>query len=169
MAATNKELFEQSNAAFAESFDKGHLESPPARQILVLTCMDARIDPIKTLGLDIGDAHVVRNAGGRASGDALRSITISQRLLGTKEVHIIHHTDCGMLTFKNDDLVAKIEADLGTEAKDAASGKDFLTFTNLEKSVRDDIQTVKDNPLVAPGTIVHGYIYDVRTGAVKEV
>ena len=128
--------FLAANEAYADSFDQGNLPMPPGRRVAILTCMDARLHPEKFLGLDVGDAHIIRNAGGRASHDALRSLVISQRLLGTNEIVVIHHTDCGMVTFQNSDLVAKIQADLGADA----SGWDFLPFSDLETSVRDDVQ-----------------------------
>lgn len=109
---------------------------------------------------------MIRNAGGRASEDALRSLTISQRLLGTTEIHIIHHTDCGMLTFSNEDLRKKIKADLGT---DVPVDRDFLPFSDLEKSVRDDVHTVRTSNIVAPGTPVFGFVYDVTDGKLKPV
>src|SRR6266571_7645937 len=105
--------FQKANDAYASSFSKGNLPMPPGKQVAVLTCMDARLDPARFLGLEEGDAHVIRNAGGRASEDAIRSLVISERLLGTNEIVVIHHTDCGMMTFRNEDLVTKIRADLG--------------------------------------------------------
>ncbi|KAG2485672.1 hypothetical protein HYH03_015644 [Edaphochlamys debaryana] len=157
--------FLRNNADFAAKFEDGSLPLPPARQALVLACMDARLHPEKVLGIRIGACHCVRNAGGRASDDAIRSIAISQRLLGTKEVHIVHHTDCGMLTFTNDQIAAKIKTDLGVDV----AGRDFLPFPDLDQSVRDDVAIVKASPLVAPGTVVHGYVYDVTTGKVRVV
>ena len=121
--------FIEANSEYARSFDKGGLPMPPARKVAVVTCMDARILPSRVLGLEEGDAHVIRNAGGRAQ-DALRSLIISQRLLGTREVVVIHHTDCGMLTFKNEDLRAQVKRELGADA----SGIDFLPFADVEKS-----------------------------------
>src|SRR5947199_1605275 len=124
MSVTDELL--QSNESYAAGFTKGDLAMPPARQTTVVTCMDARLLPSRFLGLEEGDAHVIRNAGGRAQ-DALRSIVISQRLLGTKEVVVIHHTDCGMLTFKNEDLRAQVKRELGADA----SGIDFLPFADV--------------------------------------
>src|SRR3954454_10146867 len=136
------------NADYAAKFDKGHLPLPPARGVAIVACMDARIVPAGALGLAEGDAHVIRNAGGRASADAIRSLAISQQLLGTREVVIIHHTDCGMLTFSNDQLRDKLKAELGADA----SGIDFLPFSDLEQSVRDDVATVRNSPLLLPDT-----------------
>lgn len=131
----------------------------------MLACMDARLHVEKVFGVANGACHCVRNAGGRASDDALRSIAISQRLLGTKEVHIVHHTGCGMLTFSNEQLAHKIKEDLGVDV----AGRDFLPFSDLDASVRDDVKTVKESPLVAPDTSVYGYVYDVETGLIRTV
>ena len=127
--------------------------------------MDARLDPQAFLGLGLGDAHVIRNAGGRVSDDALRSLVISQRLLGTNEVVVIHHTDCGMMSFENEDLRQKIQTDLGADA----SGWDFLTFSDLEESVREDVQAVRRSELVAEDVAVYGAVYEVETGRLREV
>ncbi|EFJ47613.1 hypothetical protein VOLCADRAFT_61240 [Volvox carteri f. nagariensis] len=157
--------FLENNAQYAAEFNDGQLPLPPARHALVLACMDARLHVEKVLGIKNGACHCVRNAGGRASDDALRSIVISQRLLGTKEVHIIHHTDCGMLTFTNEQLAVKIKEELGVDVGD----RDFLPFPDLHQSVLDDIRTVRESPLVAPGTRVQGYIYEVETGKLRVV
>ena len=129
----------EANQRFAESFDKGELEIPPARNIAVLTCIDARIDPAKALGLEIGDAHVIRNAGGRATDDAVRSLLISSWLLGTREFLVIHHTDCGMAKF-TDEAVAEIIAE---RCGEDVSELDFLTFSDLDQSVRDDVDRIR--------------------------
>jgi len=153
------------NRAFSAGFDQGHLPMPPARQVAVLACMDARLHPEKFLGLEVGDAHVTRNAGGRASDDAVRSLIISLRLLGTREFLVIHHTDCGMLTFSNEELQGKLQADTGADA----SGIDFLPFADLEESVREDVRRIKGSPFISDDIAVSGFIYDVRTGLLKEV
>ena len=153
------------NERYAADFAKGDLPAPPARRLAVLTCMDARLDPAKALGLAEGDAHVIRNAGGRASDDALRSLVISQQLLGTREVLVIHHTDCGMLTFTNEQLRAKLARDLNADA----SGIDFLPFSDLEESVRQDVATIRSSPLIPDDIPVRGFVYDVRTGRLREV
>jgi carbonic anhydrase len=155
----------QANEQFAQTFDKGDLPMPPARHVAVLACMDARLHPEKFLGLDIGDAHVIRNAGGRASDDALRSLIISSRLLGTNEYIVIHHTDCGMLTFSNEDLRRTLREETGRDA----SAIDFLPFSDLEESVREDIRRIRENPFIPEGIPVRGFIYDVRTGQLQEV
>lgn len=150
----------QANEEYAREFEHGHLPMPPARQAAVLTCMDARLHPEKFLGLDVGDAHVIRNAGGRASDDAIRSLIISSHLLGTKEYLVIHHTDCGMLTFSNEDLQGKLKEATGADA----SHIDFLPFSDLEGSVRDDVKRIQDDPHIPAGVSVRGFVYDVRTG-----
>ena len=154
----------QNNQSYAANFDKGDLAMPPGKQVAVVACMDARLIPTRALGLEEGEAHVIRNAGGRAQ-DALRSLVISQRLLGTREVLVIHHTDCGMLTFSNDDLYAKVQDDLGADASDI----DFLPFPDVEQSVRDDVEFLKDSPLIPDDVPVRGFVYDVKTGKVSEV
>lgn len=158
--------FLNANADYATGFDQGDLPMPPARHVAVVTCMDARLHPEKFLGLNVGDAHVIRNAGGRVSDDAIRSLVISERLLGTTEIVVIHHTDCGMLTFTNEELAAKIKTELGVEVK---QGQDFLPFKNLEDSVRDDVQTLRDSPLIPKNIPISGAIYDVHTGRVLPV
>ena len=130
--------------------------------------MDARFDPAKALGLQEGDAHVIRNAGGRAS-DALRSLVISQQLLGTEEVAVIHHTDCGMLTFTNDELRSQCIEQFGDRAGQLAGSIDFLPFSDLEQSVRDDVAFIRESPLIPSSVDIRGFIYDVRTGALTEV
>jgi carbonic anhydrase len=162
--ATFDELL-AANDQYVATFDRGDLPMPPAKRVAILTCMDARLHPEKFLGLDVGDAHVIRNAGGRASQDAVRSLIISQRLLGTNEIVVIHHTDCGMQTFQNNDLVAKIQADLQADA----SGWDFLPFADLEESVRADVQTLRESLFIPVDIPITGAIYDVRTGRLHEV
>jgi carbonic anhydrase len=154
----------QANESYASGFTKGDLPMPPAKGTIVVTCMDARLIPNRFLGLEEGDAHVIRNAGGRVQ-DALRSILISQRLLGTNEVLVIHHTDCGMLTFKNEDLYAKVQEDLGADASDI----DFLPFPDLDQSVRDDVEFLKSSPLVPDNISIRGFVYDVKSGRMSEV
>jgi len=161
---TRFDEFLKANETFAASFAKGDLPMPPARKVAIVACMDARLHPEKVLGIDIGDAHVIRNAGGRAQ-DALRSLVISQRLLGTREIVVLHHTDCGMLTFTNEQLAAKIQADLGVDV----GGQDFLPFADLEQSVRDDVAFLRNSPLIPKDIPISGAIYDVRTGRVHEV
>src|SRR6266496_1953434 len=152
------------NERYAADFNKGDVPMPPGRHIAVLTCMDARLDPAKALGLQEGDAHVIRNAGGRAA-DALRSLVISEQLLGTTEIVVIHHNDCGMLTFSNGDLRKKVKQELHTEADHI----DFLPFKDLEQSVRDDVTFLRESPLIPKSIGISGFIYDVKTGKLHPV
>ncbi len=158
------ELLEANNR-FAEGFEKGDLPMPPARRVALLTCMDARLHPERFLELEIGDAHVIRNAGGRASDDAVRSLIISSKLLGTREFAVIHHTDCGMLTFTSQELQRRLTEETGADA----SGIEFLTFADLEESVVEDVRRIRESPFVADDIPVSGFVYDVRTGRLKEV
>ncbi len=153
------------NERYAADFTKGDLPMPPGRQVAVLVCMDARLHPEKFLGLDEGDAHVIRNAGGRASDDALRSLIISYKLLGTREFVVIHHTDCGMLTFTSDQLRDMLRKDLNADA----SGIDFLPFSDLDESVRQDVQTIRSSPLIPDDIPVTGFVFDVKSGRLREV
>lgn len=172
------------NAAYAKEFgDKANLPMPPGRRFAVLTCMDARLDPAKFAGLSEGDAHVIRNAGGRASDDAIRSLVISHKLLGTNEWFVIHHTDCGMLTFSNEvmrDLLSKSleTANIGADGwKDVGKGPgsvaghymEWLAFSDNAKSVLEDVQRIKTHPLVNKSIPLYGYIYDVASGKLVEV
>jgi carbonic anhydrase len=157
--------FLAANAQYAAGFAKGELPVPPGRRAAVLVCMDARIDPAKALGLEEGDAHVIRNAGGRASDDAIRSLVISYKLLGTREFLVIHHTDCGMLTFSNEQLRDQLKQDLGADA----SAIDFLPFGDLDQSVRDDVATIRSSPLIPQDITVRGFVYDVGSGQLREV
>jgi carbonic anhydrase len=157
--------FKQANERYAASFDKGDLPGPPARGVAVVACMDARLHPEEFLGLEVGDAHVIRNAGGRVSEDVIRSLVISERLLGTEEIVVIHHTDCGMLTLSNEDLIAKIKEDLGVDA----TGRDFMPFSDLEQSVRDDVEALRSSDLIPDDISVSGAIYDVQSGELREV
>jgi len=155
--------FLKANERYAASFAKGHLPMPPSRRVAVVACMDARLDPARVLGLEEGDAHVVRNAGGRAA-DAVRSLVISQQLLGTREVVVIHHTDCGMLTFTDEQLRRKVRDELGAETDIA-----FLSFSDVEQSVRDDIAAIRESRLLLKGVPVTGFVYDVKTGRLRPV
>ncbi|HKW60497.1 MAG TPA: carbonic anhydrase [Candidatus Dormibacteraeota bacterium] len=152
------------NQSYAGSFKKGNLPLPPARHVAVLACMDARLDVHKILGLQEGDAHVIRNAGGAATDDAIRSLAISQRLLGTKEIILIHHTDCGMLTFHDDDIKRKIEDETGIRPAFA-----FEAFSDLDEDVRQSIARIKASPFVPNKSSIRGFVYDVRTGKLEEV
>ena len=152
------------NQTYAGSFKKGDLPLPPAKHVAVLACMDARLDVHKILGLQEGDAHIIRNAGGAATDDAIRSLAISQRLLGTKEIILIHHTDCGMLTFHDDDLKRKIEEETGIRPAFALEA-----FANLEDDVKQSIARIKASPFIPNKSSVRGFVYDVRSGKLNEV
>ena len=152
------------NEAYAQSFDKGDLPLPPARKMAVVTCMDARLSPYVMLGLAEGDAHVIRNAGGVITDDEVRSLAISQRLLGTEEIMLIHHTDCGMLTFKDDDFKAQIEQDTGVKPPWAAEA-----FPDLDDDVRQSIARIKSSPFIPHKDNVRGFVYEVETGKLREV
>jgi carbonic anhydrase len=152
------------NATYASDFDKNALSLPPARKLAVLACMDARLDPAKVLGLDEGDAHVIRNAGGVVSDDALRSLAISQNLLGTEEIILIHHTDCGMLTFTDDEFADKLEGETGERPEWPVH-----TFDDLEGNVRSSIEKIKGSPFVPHTDSVRGFVYEVETGRLREV
>jgi carbonic anhydrase len=150
--------------SYANGFDKGQLPMPPGKHIAVLACMDARLNPYGLLGLSEGDAHVIRNAGGVVSEDAIRSLTISQRLLGTTEILLIHHTDCGMLTFRDDELKAQIEADTGLRPNFAMEA-----FPDVDADVRQSIARVKASPFIPHRDAVRGFVYEVETGRLREV
>jgi carbonic anhydrase len=151
------------NADYAASFTKGSLPLPPAKKLAVLACMDARLDPAKVLGLEEGDAHVIRNAGGVATEDAIRSLVISQRLLGTEEIVLIHHTDCGMETFKDDDVKDQILGDTGLRPAFALEA-----FPAAEEDVRQTAARIKASPFV-PRKNIRGFVYEVETGKLREV
>ena len=154
----------RNNADFASSFAKGDLPMPPGKGLAVVACMDARLNVYALLGLSEGEAHVIRNAGGVASDDVLRSLVISQRLLGTREVVLVHHTDCGMLTFTDDQVKADIEADVGLRPHFALEA-----FSDLERDIRQSIARIKASPFVPHKDSIRGFVYDVRTGALQEV
>ena len=162
MSATDELL--ENNARYAEAFDKGDLPLPPAKGLAVVACMDARLDTHRLLGIDAGDAHVIRNAGGVVTDDAIRSLVISQRLLGTKEVILIHHTDCGMLTFRDDDVKDAIYADTGLRPTFAMEA-----FPDLDGDVRQSIARVKASPFIPNKDSVRGFVYDCATGKLNEV
>jgi len=167
------------NAAYASTFgSKGELALPPARRFAILTCMDARLDPAKYAGLSEGDAHVIRNAGGRASDDAIRSLVISYKLLGTAEWFVIHHTDCGMEFFTDEVIRGLLANSLETAAlgpdgfHDVGTGPgspeaayiDWLTIADQTGSIVDDVRRIREHPLVPAGIAIHGFLYDVRSG-----
>jgi carbonic anhydrase len=172
------------NEQYASSFgDKSELALPPARRFAILTCMDARLDPAKYAGLSEGDAHLIRNAGGRASDDAIRSLVISYKLLGTREWFVIHHTNCGMEFFTDDVMRGLLESSLETAAlgedgfhdvgkgPGSSEGKyvDWLTISHTENSVTEDVKRIRNHPLVPRSIPIYGYVYDVKSGRLVEV
>ncbi|TGK05116.1 carbonic anhydrase [Leptospira langatensis] len=179
----HKEVIEANQKYVSEFGKKGELALPPARSFTILTCMDARLDPAKYAGLAEGDAHVIRNAGGRASDDAIRSLVISHKLLGTKEFFVIHHTDCGMALFTDPIIRKLLSKSLKTATIDSngwrnleeSGGSDeaahisFLTFEDLEKSVIEDVGRIRNHPLIPKDIPIYGYYYDVKTGKLVEV
>jgi carbonic anhydrase len=152
------------NDAYAASFDKGDLPLPPGKKVAIVACMDARLNVYGALGLHEGDAHVIRNAGGVVTDDEIRSLAISQRLLGTEEIMLIHHTDCGMLTFTDDDFKATIQSDTGIKPEWAAEA-----FADLETDVRQSIARINASPFIPRKDSIRGFIYEVETGRLREV
>ena len=161
MSATDEVL--QNAERYAEQFDKADLPMPPGRKLAVVACMDARLIPTRVLGLDEGDAHVIRNAGGVVTDDTIRSLAISQRLLGTEEIILIHHTDCGMLTFSDDDFRQSIQDDVGIKPQWAAE-----TFSDLDADVRQSKARIEASPFI-PHKNVRGFVYAVESGKLREV
>jgi carbonic anhydrase len=151
-------------AAYAASFDKADLPLPPARKLAVVACMDARLNPYALLGLTEGDAHIIRNAGGVITDDEIRSLAISQRLLGTEEIVLIHHTDCGMLTFTDDEFKRAVQDDVGIKPEWAVEA-----FGDLDDDVRQSIGRIKASPFIPRKDAVRGFVYDVHTGGLREV
>jgi carbonic anhydrase len=162
MSVTDELL--NNNAAYAASFEKGDLPLPPARGVAVVACMDARLDVHKILGLEEGDAHVIRNAGGVITDDEIRSLTISQRLLGTREIVLIHHTDCGMLTFSDDELKAQIHEEVGMKPHFSME-----SFSDLEEDVRQSVARIQASPFIPHKESVRGFAYEVESGRLREV
>jgi carbonic anhydrase len=161
--SVTEELLEN-NKAYAESFDKGDLPIPPAKGVAVVTCMDARLNVYGMLGLQEGDAHVISNAGGVITDDEIRSLAISQRLLGTREIILIHHTDCGMLTFSDDELKQQIQDDVGIKPHFPME-----SFSDLESDVRQSIARIQASPFIPHKDSVRGFVYEVETGRLREV
>jgi carbonic anhydrase len=160
---TTEQLLQNANA-YAEGFDKGDLPLPPGKRVAVLACMDARLNPYGILGLTEGDAHVIRNAGGVVSDDAIRSLAISQNLLGTAEIILIHHTDCGMLTFNDDEFAEKLEQETGERPDWRAH-----SFSDVEEDVREGVERIKSSPFIPRTDRVRGFVYEVETGGLREV
>ena len=149
---------------YAAEFDRGDLPLPPDRRVAIVACMDARLNPARLLGCSEGDAHVIRNAGGVVTDDVIRSLAISQRLLGTEEIMLIHHTDCGMLTFRDDDFRRQVQEETGVKPEWAAEA-----FDDLEEDVRQSIRRIKASPFVPRKDAIRGFVYDVATGQLREV
>lgn len=158
------ESLEEKNKRFAASFEYRDLPLPPSKHLIVLTCMDARLDVLGILGLEIGEAHIIRNGGGRAR-DAMRSIVVSQQMLETREVLVMHHTDCGLTHFKDDELRTKIHSELGVQN---VQNLEFHAIENLQTSVQEDVAFIKDSPLTLDVPVT-GYIYDIKTGKISRV
>ena len=152
------------NERYAEGFDKGDLPLPPAKGVAVVACMDARLHVSKLLGLEEGDAHIIRNAGGVVTDDEIRSLAISQRLLGTNEIILIHHTDCGMLTFTDDEFRRQIQEEVGIKPEFALEA-----FSDLEEDVRQSIRRIQSSPFIPNKDSVRGFVYEVETGRLREV
>ncbi len=155
----------EANQQYAAGFGLGHLPMPPARKLAVVACMDARLTVEQFLGLKTGEAHIIRNAGGLATDDALRSLIISTRLLGTRTIFVIEHTDCGMLTFRDEQLRQQLKSATGQET----SHLDFHAFANLEENLRAQLRRIRENPFLPRDIELHGFIYDVRSGRLREV
>ena len=154
----------ENNAAYQQSFAQGNQPMPPGQKVAVVACMDARLHPTRALGLELGDAHIIRNAGGVVTDDVIRSLLISQRLLGTEEVILIHHTDCGMLTFQDDAVKRQVQDDTGVKPPFALE-----SFRDLDEDVRQSIARIKASPFVPRKGSIRGFVYDVNTGALREV
>src|SRR6201996_594529 len=154
----------ENSKRYEEGFDKGDLPLPPGKKVAVLACMDARLNPYGLLGLEEGDAHVIRNAGGVVDDDAIRSLSISQNLLGTEEIVLVHHTDCGMLTFTDEEFAGKLEGETGERPSWSAHA-----FTSPEEDVRSGIEKIRSSPFIPRTDSVRGFVYDVQAGKLNEV
>jgi carbonic anhydrase len=176
----------ENNKNYSEDFDKGDLASKPSKSIAILTCMDTRINPLELCGLNIGEAHIIRNAGGRVTDDAIRSLVISYKLLGTKDWFIIQHTDCGLSKITDKEIANLLENDLETATfengnwknnknKDSESGSaqghkmKWYTFSNLKESILEDLEKIKNHPLIPKNINIYGFIYDVKTGKLQPI
>ncbi len=154
----------QNNDRYAGGFRKGDLPLPPAKRVAVVACMDARLHVSKILGLEEGDAHIIRNAGGVVTDDEIRSLAISQRLLGTSEIILIHHTDCGMLTFRDDDFRSDLQRETGVRPEWAAEA-----FSDLDEDLRQNIERIRRSPFIKTKDSIRGFVYDIQTGRLREV
>ena len=159
------ENFLKANQAYVELHGDLHLSIKPKTKVAIVTCMDSRLHVAPALGLALGDAHILRNAGGRVTEDMIRSLVISQQQMGTREIVVLHHTDCGAQTFNNEDFQDHLKRELGVDV----SGKDFLPFQDVEESVREDMKLLRECPLIPDDVIISGAVYDVDTGSMREV
>lgn len=159
------ENFMKANQAYVDLHGTSHLPIKPKTKVAIVTCMDSRLHVAQALGLALGDAHILRNAGGRVTEDMIRSLVISQQQLGTREIVVLHHTDCGAQTFKNEEFAAFLNQELGVDV----SGQDFLPFTDVEESVREDVALLRQSPLIPDDVEISGAVYDVDTGRMTEV
>ena len=159
------ENFLKANQAYVELHGDLHLSIKPKTKVTIVTCMDSRLHVAPALGLALGDAHILRNAGGRVTEDMIRSLVISQQQMGTREIVVLHHTDCGAQTFNNEDFQEHLKHELGVDV----SGKDFLPFQDVEESVREDMKLLRECPLIPDDVIISGAVYDVDTGSMREI
>ena len=164
MAVSVADELLQNNERYATTFDKGHLPVSPSKRVAIVTCMDARLNVYGMFGLQEGDAHVIRNAGGVVTEDVIRSLIISQRLVGTREIILVHHTDCGMLTFRDDEVKAQIQAETGIRPPFALEA-----FPNLDEDVRQSVARIRASPFIPHQESVRGFVYDVKSGRLREV
>ena len=159
------ENFLKANQAYVELHGELHLPIKPKTKVAIVTCMDSRLHVAPALGLALGDAHILRNAGGRVTDDMIRSLVISQQQMGTREIVVLHHTDCGAQTFQNEEFQEHLKTELGVDV----SGQDFLPFRDVEESVREDMQLLRECPLIPDDVVISGAVYDVDTGSMREV
>ena len=159
------ENFLKANQAYVELHGDLHLSIKPKTKVAIVTCMDSRLHVAPALGLALGDAHILRNAGGRVTEDMIRSLVISQQQMGTREIVVLHHTDCGAQTFNNEDFQEHLKCELGVDV----SGQDFLPFQDIDESVREDMRLLQETPLIPDDVVISGAVYDVDTGSMREV
>ena len=159
------ENFLKANQAYVELHGDLHLSIKPKTKVAIVTCMDSRLHVAPALGLALGDAHILRNAGGRVTEDMIRSLVISQQQMGTREIVVLHHTDCGAQTFNNEDFQEHLKCELGVDV----SGQDFLPFQDIDESVREDMKLLRECPLIPEYVIISGAVYDVDTGSMREI
>ena len=159
------ENFLKANQAYVELHGELHLPIKPKTKVAIVTCMDSRLHVAPALGLALGDAHILRNAGGRVTEDMLRSLVISQQQLGTREIVVLHHTDCGAQTFQNKDFQEHLKRELGVDVSD----QDFLPFQDIDESVREDMKLLQESPLIPDNVVISGAVYDVDTGSMRQI